>query len=142
MGLIGAWILDEFHIRYADGRPDRHPFGPDAAGLLIYTESGHVTAVLSRADRPALGASRLETASRTPAAARADAFDSYLSYAGRWRLEGDVVVHVVDWALVPDLVGQEQRRTVALDGDALVLSYTLAARSGVDRHYRLTWRRA
>lgn len=144
--LIGAWRLERFVITFADGRPPRFPFGEDARGQLIYAADGRMSAVLSRAERPLLGAHRLETATQVGPAAKAQAFDSYLSYAGRWRLEGDRVIHAVELALVPEIVGIEQVRTVRLDrderGPRLRLSYALTARSGVERRYVLTWRRA
>ena len=48
-----------------------------------------------------------------------------MSYAGRYRLEGDEIIHIVEMALTPDVVGLEQRRTIQLDGDTLTLSYTI-----------------
>lgn len=138
--LHGTWELAEFIIGFDDGRPPLHPFGDDARGLLIYAPDGHLSALLCKAHRPRIGA-RLETADRAPVEARATAFDGYLSYAGRWTLEGDEVVHRVDFALVPDVVGTENRRRVHVDGDRLVLSYDVTPKGGGLRHYRLTWRR-
>ena len=134
-------IRDSFVIRFADGRDPVYPFGEDASGLLVYAPDGYMSAVLSRAGRPSLAASRLETARRAPAEQRAAAFDGYLSYGGRWRIEGREVVHEVTHALTPNLVGAANRRRVALSEGRVVLSYDLPARSGVTRHYSLTWRR-
>jgi len=139
--LHGSWLLERFVIRFADGRPPVHPFGEDARGLLMYTPDGHMSAILSRAGRPLLDASRLETSAKAPAEEKAGAFDSYLSYGGRWSIDGDEVVHTVEYALTPNLVGRDNRRRAALDGDRVVLSYDVPARSGVTRHYSLTWRR-
>ena len=145
--LVGAWALDAFTIRFDDGRPALEPFGPDASGLLTYTPDGWMSAVLARGDRPPLGVSRLEASARADEAARAAAFDSYLSYAGRWRLEVDAqgdahVVHEVTLALVPELVGQDNRRAARLlDDGRLELSYHITPRSGVTRRYVLIWRR-
>jgi hypothetical protein len=136
--LVGAWSLVSFVV-HREGRPDRHPFGPDARGLIVYEPSGWMSAVLSAADRSS-GATRLEDAHRSGADAKAQAYDSYLSYAGRWRMEGEVVVHEVQLALVPEVVGQAQRRRVALEGDELVLSYELEGHRGTAR-FLLRWRR-
>lgn len=138
--LLGTWRLAGFSIEFSDGRPELLPFGPDATGLLMYGEDGTMSAILSRADRT-LSAERLEKADRAPAHERAAAFDSYLSYAGRWWMEGDEVVHAVELSLAPNAVGIENRRRVSWVGDELHLSYTLTARSGVERLYRLRWRR-
>lgn len=138
--LIGPWHLEAFTITFADGRPPLHPFGADARGQLIYTADGHMSATLCRAARPMLGG-RLETTRKASTEARADAFDGYLAYAGRWHLEGDTVVHTVDFALMPDLVGHENRRRARLVDGMLHLSYALTARSGIERTYTLIWRR-
>ena len=96
--------------------------------------------MLTRSGRAPLGQG-LETAARATPEAKAAAFDGYLSYAGRWHLDGDDVVHTVEQALVPEVVGREQRRRLLLDGERLILSYVLSARSGIDRTFVLTWRR-
>lgn len=140
--ILGSWWLHGFEIAFSDGRRPVHPFGADAQGLLIYAPDGHMSAVLSRAGRPPLGATRLETAGAAPAEARSEAFNSYLSYAGTWRVDGDAVVHRVSLAQTPELVGVENRRRAELVGDALTLRYDITARSGVVRHYTLRWRRA
>ena len=139
--LHGSWRLERFVITYDDGRPELHPFGEDATGLLTYTPDGWMSAILSRAGRPSLGVGGLETTGRADAASKAAAFDSYLSYAGRWAVEGDAVVHRVTLALAPDAVGLDNVREAALDGDRLTLTYQRTPRSGVTRHYNLIWRR-
>lgn len=140
--LLGTWRLIGFEIRFSDGRPPVRPFGPDAVGLLIYAPDGHMSAVLSRGHRAPLGATRLETSAAAPDVAKSAAFDSYLSYAGTWRVEGDTVVHTVTLAQTPELVGVENRRAASLEGDDLTLRYGITARSGVRRGYTLRWRRA
>lgn len=138
--LWGAWALERFSV-HVDGRPPIFPFGEGATGMLVYAPSGHMSAVLSRRERALLDVSRLETAGRAGAAERAGAFDSYLSYAGEWHIEGDEVVHRVTLALVPDAVGAENRRRAVLDGDQLLLSYEITPPSGNIRRYRLSWQR-
>lgn len=134
--LVGAWRLVDFHIHFDDGRPSVEPFGPGAQGLLVYSADGWMSAILSRADRPGLDVPRLEAAHRATDTSKARAFDGYLSYGGRWRIEGDTVVHTVQWALVPDIVGREQRRRFRF-ADGLVLAYRGGART-----YQLRWREA
>lgn len=140
--LVGAWRLVRCEIHFSDGRPSAQPYGDEARGLIVYGDDGWMSATLSRGDRPALSSGGLEFAHHAPDAARAEAFDSYLAYSGRWHLSGDEIVHEVHLALVPDVVGHEQRRRVTWDGDELVLAYSLTSRSGVERTYELRWRRA
>lgn len=138
---VGAWVLGDFRITFSDGRAPIFPFGEDAVGQIIYAASGHMSAVLSRADRPLLTATRLETTGSAPASEKAAAFDSYLSYGGTWSLHGDDIVHTVTHALSPNLVGQDNRRHATLEDGAVTLTYSLVARSGVTRTYTLRWER-
>jgi hypothetical protein len=87
--LHGAWTLGRFIITYSDHRPPLAPLGRDVSGLLVYTPSGWMTATLSGGARPLLNITRLETVGRASVEERAQAFDRYVSYAGRWRLSAD-----------------------------------------------------
>lgn len=138
--IVGTWLLKHFAISI-EGRAPLFPFGEDAEGMILYGATGHMSAVLSRRSRPPLGASRLETSSRTSPSRRAEAFDSYLSYAGRWRIEGNAVIHTVTMAMVPELVGQEMVRTASLHGGMLHLTYTIVPPSNNARNYELIWAR-
>ena len=70
-------------------------------------------------------------------------FGSYMHYAGRWHVEGNEVVHVIEHALHPDLVGTRQRRRVQLRGDELELTGDERIdAAGSLRAHRVSWRRA
>lgn len=138
--LVGAWDLEEFVITFQSDRERVFPFGEDARGQLLYA-GGHMSAVLSRADRAPLGVASLETAGLATVDAKAAAFSSYLSYTGLYRVEGDQVVHEVALSLVPESCGTSHVRNVSLKDDRLVLSYQVTSSSGVVRDHVLTWRR-
>lgn len=137
--LVGTWSLVRFILCYSDGRPDVYPFGPDAKGLIIYSAEGWMSAILSSQERGNFSAQRLESAPSAPIEEKASAFDTYMSYAGTYHLEGDEVVHSVHFALAPNTVGTQQRRRIHWDGKELQLSYEWQSRSGVVRRYQLTW---
>jgi hypothetical protein len=139
--LLGAWQLERFVVRVDDGRAPVWPLGEEATGLVIYEPSGWMSAVLSRGDRQAASGTSLEAAARASQSARAEAFDTYLSYAGRWQLQGDEVHHEVRWALVPGVVGQTLVRRVRWLGPQLQLSYDRPTRSGRTATYSLLWSR-
>jgi hypothetical protein len=101
-----------------------------------------MSATLSRGGDPPRWDTTLETTARASLEAKAAAFDRSMTYAGRWRVEGDEVVHEVEHALAPGVVGRENRRRFRLAGDRLVLSYAIMPPSGVTRTFELTWRRA
>jgi len=135
--LIGTWSLRDWRIEYEDGRVTR-PFGACAAGQLLYSANGWMSATVSARDRRTLDAANARNAAE---ADKATAFDSYFHYAGRWHLDGDVVVHSVSLALNPGFVGTAQRRSVRLEGTELELAVQESLGNGQSRRHVLAWRR-
>ena len=112
--LTGAWTLVEWTA--SNGEKVRHPSGPDAAGRLIYSPDGFMSALLAAAD----GSS-----------------DS-LAYSGTWERRGtEEVVHRVSLSTVASFVGTDLVRSVSWEGSDLVL--TTPPRDGWVN--RLRWRR-
>lgn len=138
--LVGTWDLLAFTVALPNGTA-LHPMGEDARGRLMYGADGRMAAMLSEATRTPLSTPRLEAYGKAPDAEKVAAFDSHLSYAGRFTVEGEVVVHHVEFASVPNIVGLEQRRDALLEGDTLTLRYAVTSRRGT-RHNILRWRRA
>ena len=142
--LLGTWELVSFVVKADDGRPERHPFGRGARGRIVYTADGHMMAVLSAAPGGRSGSSTLETSHHASDAEKAAAYDRYLSYSGRWRIEGERIHHDVDLALVPGLVGQTWTRWAVYAPEPqpqLTLSYERRSRRGTVHRFVLTWRR-
>ncbi len=137
--LVGSWLLRRWSIAYPDGRPDAQPFGDDAKGLLVYAADGWMSATMCRAGRQAL-AGVLATGGTD--SDRAQAFNGYLAYAGRWTVQGDVVTHDVQMSMNPVLLGTAQLRRAALDGDTLELSADEADARGRSRRHAILWHRA
>lgn len=136
---IGTWSLDVFEVELTDGTRV-YPMGQGALGRLSYDADGRMSAMLSRADRAPLSVPRLEAYGRAPADEKVSAFDSFMAYAGRYTLEQDAVVHRVELASVPNIVGARQRREACFDGDALVLRYAVNSSRGTRAHI-LRWQR-
>lgn len=143
--LPGVWHLVCWDIRYSDGRPTSYPFGADATGVLCYTPDGGMAACIARAQRPRLSG---ESARAVPEAERLAAFESFFSYAGRYRTRSDggqlQVVHQVTHALNPNFVGTDQVRDITWSEDGtltLSASDPLPGQPGILRHHRLVWRR-
>jgi hypothetical protein len=70
---------------------------------------------------------------------RARAALGVVSYFGRYRVAGDTVLHTIEAALNPNLVGTTQARHVTLEGDDLTLSSPPDAHG---HYFRIRWRRA
>lgn len=136
---VGTWALEAFEVELPDATRV-HPMGEDALGRLSYDRSGRMSAMLSRADRSPLSVPRLEAYGKAPADEKVLAFDSFMAYAGRYTLEEDAVVHHVELASVPNIVGAQQRRQASFDGETLVLRYSVTGGRGT-RTNILRWRR-
>ena len=142
--LLGTWHLRRWEISYGDGRPATLPYGPDAAGLILYTADGWMNACIARADRPPLSADSMR---KLPAAEALSAFESYFSYGGRYTLRQHggraQVVHQVTMSLNPSFVGSEQVRDMHFDaaGRLTLSASDTVPGSDVARHHRLNWER-
>jgi hypothetical protein len=131
--LVGTWQLERWEIVYEDGRPPECPLGEDAVGLLMYTADGHVSASLARAERSPVEAG--------DASAKAQAFDTYFGYAGRYEVRGGRLTHRIAIAPDPALTGVATSRNVRLEGERLILSGPDFAAAS-PRSHRIVWRRA
>lgn len=136
--IIGSWLLVEWRIDYHDERPSSWPFGKDAVGLIIYGADGWMTATMSRRERTALSA---VSALRADEAGKARAFQEYLTYAGRWRVEAGRIAHDVEMSLNPALIGTRQWREARFDDARLVLGAIEQLGPGRSRRHCIVWRR-
>lgn len=137
--IVGVWRLVRYTTRY-EGGPDLFPYGEDALGYLSYSPDGFMSGTLSRAGRaPFAVADRL----RAGDAEKAQAFDDYLAYCGRWRVDGDTVYHQVELSLLPNWIGEEQPRRMRLHegGRRMTLTGEWLVR-GERRTATIEWERA
>lgn len=136
--IVGGWRLLRWEVVYDGDERTTLPFGPDPVGLLTYTHDGQMSACIMAAGRHSFGTANPRDAG---AADRARAYDGYFSYAGRWRIAGHRVIHDVEIALNPGMVGSTQVRDAKLDGRTLELSALETLANGSTRLHRLLWQR-
>lgn len=135
--LVGTWRLVDWTAS-VDETVTR-PFGGKAEGILTYTDDGRMWATLQRKDRAPLGSGTLAAAT---AEQRAAAAAGYLSYAGRYEVDGDRVIHHVEVSLFPDWVGDHQIRLIGWDdGDLILSTEPQTTPSGRVVVNQLQWRR-
>ncbi len=131
--LQGTWELVSYESVEPDGTT-RRPFG-DAVGRITYDGAGNMAGQVMRPGRPAVD-SREGTAEALKAA-----YTGYIAYFGRYEVQSrEIVVHHVQGALNPAMVGGEQVRKLRVDGERLVLEAEVEKTRGIARHV-LTWRR-
>jgi hypothetical protein len=118
--IVGAWKLISFEVRREDGDVIR-PFGEDAQGSAIFTESGRFSAQAMRPDRPRFvsGDQLKGTADEIKAN-----YEGFISYYGSYEFDaesGAIMLHV-EGSLFPNWEGGVQERFFELTGNRLKLS--------------------
>ncbi|NNC99982.1 MAG: lipocalin-like domain-containing protein [Gammaproteobacteria bacterium] len=139
---IGSWQLNSWIISYPASERLTHPFGSSPTGLIVYSETGWMSAAICRSDRALFNPS--QNLRSMPATVLAQAYKSYFHYAGPYRVEDGQLIHSVRMSLNPDFVGTEQVRDFTFDGDLLILRGTERFDDSPDtelRTHRLQWQR-
>lgn len=102
----GSWSLLSFVIEKLDRSVA--PWGQNSRGLLIFAPSGHMSVSINRD----LGQGDSDVQK---------IFDSILFYSGTFRIEGSVVMNMVQNASNPARIGKDMIRYASLDGGVLTL---------------------
>ena len=136
--LIGTWRLISWETRSVDSQKISYPLGKDAVGYIMYNEGGYMFVAIMRPNRVRFAAGDLLGGSTEE---KVQAANTYVSYCGRYEINGDTVIHHVDLSLFPNWVGVEQERLVELRGNRLTLSTRPILLGGVQRTAHLIWER-
>lgn len=106
--LVGAWQLVRSYITCKDGSVTE-PLGPGAAGLLVRTADGRMSAAVMASGPPRLSRGNPRT---DPVEERVAAFDVFLGYFSRCRPVGRLVEQGDTLSHNPPLVGTVQARRI------------------------------
>ena len=133
--LVGTWSLVSASSATSKGDQDETPYGPSPVGFLTYTEDGRVSALISHSGRKSLsvGGGALEE--------QAEAFKTFLAYAGRYTLKGDKVTHHVEVSSIQNYVGRDLVRNVKFQGDQVILVTPPTRVNGKIQTVELIWQR-
>jgi hypothetical protein len=128
--LVGVWRLRRYWTAYEDG-PVLYPLGEKARGYIVYTQDGFMTGTMQRC-----GIAPFATPDRLAASGeeKSRAFDAYVTYCGRYRVEGETAYHSIELSLVPNWIGEEQTRRIVWQDDdhvQLVAEWRFGDRSRV-----------
>jgi len=137
--IIGTWKLISFETQRENGEVT-YPFGKNAQGSLIYTESGRFSAQLMRPDRPQLASG--DQMRGTAEEIKAN-YEGFVSYYGHYEFDGKkgFVIHHVKGSLFPNWEGQSQKRFYELSGNRLKLITPPTLWSGGEVVGVLIWER-
>ena len=135
--LVGTWRLISCELRSANGEIN-YPFGQDASGYITYTEDGYMFVAVMNSNRSkfASGDFKRGTTEETVAAAR-----TYLSYCGKYDIQGNTVIHRIEVSSYPNWIGMDQPRFFEFDGDRLILSSRPLLVDGIQQTFLVVWER-
>lgn len=135
--LVGTWSLARWEAQVGD-QPPTLPFGPDAAGRIMYDWVGNMAVQLLIPDRPRFASP--DWTEGTPSELEA-AFEGFFAYYGDYTLDetAGTVTHHLQAALFPNWIGTEQVRTFRFEGDTLVLNTPPTVGQGMEAVHTLWW---
>jgi hypothetical protein len=136
--LVGTWRLISWETRSVDGQTVSYPFGREAVGYIMYNEDGYMSVDITRPNRESFAAGDLLSGSTEE---KAHAASTYVSYCGRYELQGETVIHHVELSLFPNWVSVDQERLVELKGNRLTLSTRPILLGGKLQIAHLIWER-
>ncbi|MDH5378753.1 MAG: lipocalin-like domain-containing protein [Gammaproteobacteria bacterium] len=137
--LLGAWRLRAFYIESAQGQRS-YPFGESPQGLLVYTDTGMMSAQLMRDNRPMVESGDHQVATQQE---MEENFRGCVSYFGSYELhvESGFVLHHVEKSLFPNWEGVAQKRFFELTGDQLRITTPPTTWGGTENTAVLLWER-
>jgi hypothetical protein len=133
--LVGTWTLVSAASTTSTGERNETPYGPSPEGLLTYSGDGRVSALISFGGRKSLpfGGGTVDE--------QAEAFKTFLAYAGRYTLSGDKVIHHIEISSVQNYVGKDLVRSVKFQGDQIILVTPPTSVNGKIQTVELIWQR-
>ena len=72
---------------------------------------------------------------------QAEAFKTFLAYAGKYRVNGDNVIHSVEISSIQNWVNTELVRRIRFEGDQIVLVTPPTMSDGKIQTFELVWQR-
>jgi hypothetical protein len=136
--LVGTWKLVSASSTTSTGERIEDPYGPGPAGFLTYGEDGRMTSLISYGGRKPLS---FGGGSRSPQEEQAEAFNTFLAYAGRYTLEDEKVIHHVEISSIQNFVNRDLARSIKFDGDRITLTTPPTAVNGKIQTIELIWQR-
>ena len=136
--LVGTWKLVSASSTTSTGERIEAPYGPSPAGFLTYGADGRMTSLISYGGRKPLS---FGGGTRSPQEEQAEAFSTFLAYAGRYTLGDEKVIHHVEISSIQNYVNKDLVRSIKFDGDQITLTTPPMAVNGKIQTIELIWQR-
>ncbi len=136
--LVGTWKLVSASSTTSAGEPSKAPYGPSPVGFLSYTEDGRVSVLISYDGRKPLSVGGAALALQEE---QAEAFKTFLAYAGRYTFSGDKVTHHIEISSIQNYVGKDLVRGIKFQSDQIALVTPPTPVNGKMQTVELIWQR-
>lgn len=141
--IVGTWRLLAVYSWTDKDKKDlnKQAYGPHPKGFITYTADGRMSVIETYDNRKPLSVNDLVKA---PAAERAEAYSSVITYAGTYTVHGDTVIHHQQVLQSPgrNPLANDQVRTVTFQGpDRVSLRTPPVSRNGVQEFHEMFWER-
>jgi hypothetical protein len=136
--LLGTWKLVAASSTTATGKRNEAPYGQCPIGFLTYSSDRRVTVLISHGLRKPLS---IERGGGESVEEQAEAFRTFLAYAGRYTFSGYKVTHHIEISSIENYVNKDLVRGVAFRGEQLVLLTPPTIMIGKIEVVELIWQR-
>lgn len=136
--VVGTWQLISAKSTALNGKVDPYAFGKTPSGFMTFTPEGRMSLIMCDDSRKPLSVLDRVAA---PSDERAQAFATFVAYAGRYSLEGDHLIYHVEVSSIQNWVGTDLTRIIKFDGDELSTRTLTTVKGGVQQVIELTWKR-
>jgi hypothetical protein len=137
--VVGTWKLVSVSSTTDKDETNKAALGQHPSGLLTYTADGRMMAIISDDGRKPLS---IPDRVAAPAEERAQAYSTFMAYAGRYTFTCDKVVHHVEVASLQNWVNTDQTRFVTVVDNRLHVRNAPQLRNGVMVTLESVWERA
>jgi len=134
--IIGSWKLNNFELKNLTLKKNNFPYGKNPIGILIFSENGFMSVSIMTDNRTDF---EIESLRMSSSEEKISALETYLSYAGKWKLENDKIYFEVLTSLLPNWKNKEHYRTFQLTDEVLSLQTPIMKQGDSEILVELDW---
>lgn len=136
INLVGTWKLVSVESMTLKGIKNVTAFGQHPTGFATFTENGRMTLIMSDDGRKPLSVVDRVSA---PMPERAEAFATFVAYAGRYTVDHDKVIFHIEASSIQNWVNTDLTRAMTLDKNLLSLKTPTTLKGGVLQTIETDW---
>lgn len=136
--IVGTWKLISAKSTTSKGAVDNYAFGKSPTGFMTFTTEGRMSLIMADDARKPL--SILDRVAAPPNE-RAEAFATFVAYAGRYSFNGDRLIYHVEVSSIQNWVGTDLTRIIRFQGNRLTTRTPTTVKGGVQQVIELMWER-